>query len=222
MKKKNGFVFVETMITVVILSTALLVLYSLFSNVLLKEKRRAYYDDPLYLYRANYLTVMFENIIKSASTHEDDAGVYIDLSELLFDGTTEQNLAVFTCNNDIFNQEADSEAECQQFFLDNQIYRIYISKYDLSYIDKCITYINEPSQNNTTLNNLCTSYRGLNNQAKQYFRQLPYVPGLTGVYYIVFEFYDNGNDGVCSNEKCMHQFASVKFGGNIKVINLND
>ena len=54
--KKNGFVFVETMITVVILSTALLILYNLFTNILVKERRKSYFDDPIYTYRANYNT----------------------------------------------------------------------------------------------------------------------------------------------------------------------
>lgn len=216
MKKRNGFVFVETMVTVVILSTALLVIYSLFNNILVKEHRKAYFDDPLYVYRTNYLTLIFEEIIKDASTTQQNPGQYINFSELL---TTYENgnkvvskLRIFTCNNDIFNKNPEAKSRCQQFFIDNQIYRIYISTFDLSYIDECAM--------NNGVGAQCSYYNILNKQAKLYFKQLPYVRNGSG-YYIIFEFYDNGKDGVCSNEKCMHQFGSVKYGGVTNIINQN-
>lgn len=217
MKKRNGFVFVETMVTVVILSTALLVIYSLFNNILIKEHRKAYFDDPTYVYRTNYLTLIFEEIIKDASTTESNPGQYVNFSELL---TTYENgsrreskLKVFTCNNDIFNKNSVAKANCQQFFIDNQIYRIYISTYDLSYVDECaMNGGNAPE---------CVYYNSLNKQARLYFKQLPYVRGVYG-YYIIFEFYDNGKDAVCSNDKCMHQFGSVKHGGLTNVVNYNE
>ncbi len=52
---KNGFVFIETIIAIVILTSSLLLLYSTFSNVLQLEKAKFYYDDINYLYRAHYL-----------------------------------------------------------------------------------------------------------------------------------------------------------------------
>lgn len=217
MKKKNGFVFVETMVTVVILSTALLVVYSLFNNMLIKEHRKAYFDDPTYVYRTNYLTLIFEEIIKDASTTEANPGQYVNFSELLTtyeNGTKQESkLKIFTCNNDIFNKNPEAKANCQQFFIDNQIYRIYISNYDLSYIDECGMSGGSGSE--------CIYYNSLNKQARLYFKQLPYVRSAKG-YYIIFEFYDNGKDGVCSNDKCMHQFGSVKYGGLTNVVNYNE
>lgn len=53
--KKNGFVFVETIIAVVILTSSLLLLYSSFSKVLQTEKTRFYYDDISYIYRTWYI-----------------------------------------------------------------------------------------------------------------------------------------------------------------------
>ena len=217
MKKRNGFVFVETMVTVVILSTALLVIYSLFNNILIKEHRKAYFDDPTYVYRTNYLTLIFEEIIKDASTSTSNPGQYVNFSELL---TTYENgvkkeskLKIFTCNNDIFDKNPEAKANCQQFFVNNQIYRIYISTYDLSYIDQCGI--------NNGVGPQCNYYNSLNKQARLYFKQLPYVRGTNG-YYIIFEFYDNGKDGVCSSDKCMHQFGSVKYGGLTNVVNYNN
>ena len=46
MKKKNrGFIIIETIITVVVLSTSLLYLYSSYSSIINREETRLYYDD---------------------------------------------------------------------------------------------------------------------------------------------------------------------------------
>lgn len=57
MKNKKGFAFVETIITVVILSASLLYLYSTYNAIISDEKVRLYYDDPAFI----YYTIMLEN-----------------------------------------------------------------------------------------------------------------------------------------------------------------
>ncbi|MEG0977451.1 MAG: hypothetical protein RSF02_02735, partial [Bacilli bacterium] len=52
---KKGFIFIETVVTVVVLSTSLLLLYSSYSNTIYKEKDKIYYDDLSYIYRTNYI-----------------------------------------------------------------------------------------------------------------------------------------------------------------------
>ena len=52
---KNGFVFVETIVVITVLTSALLLLFSSFSNILKKEKERMNYDDVAYIYRTHYL-----------------------------------------------------------------------------------------------------------------------------------------------------------------------
>ena len=51
MKKKNGFVFVETMIVVVILIVSLLVIYSSYMGLISNERRLSRYDDPAFIYK---------------------------------------------------------------------------------------------------------------------------------------------------------------------------
>ncbi len=58
--KKNGFVFIETIIVVVFLSASLLLLYNSYSSSILKEKDRLYYDDIAYIYRTNFLRKYLE------------------------------------------------------------------------------------------------------------------------------------------------------------------
>lgn len=53
--KKNGFAFVEIIITVVVLCTSLLILYSTYSAILSDENTRLYYDDPAFIYKTNYV-----------------------------------------------------------------------------------------------------------------------------------------------------------------------
>ena len=53
--KKNGFVFVETIVAVVVLTSSLLLLYTSFTKVLQSEKTRIYYDDVSYIYRSYYI-----------------------------------------------------------------------------------------------------------------------------------------------------------------------
>lgn len=74
--KKNGFVFVETIVAVVVLSSALLLLYSSFTNILLSEKTRVYYDDVNYIYRSWYLketlyNLNFNSIIRELTSNEN-------------------------------------------------------------------------------------------------------------------------------------------------------
>lgn len=56
MKKKNGFVFVETMIVVVVLVSILLIIYSSYTSLISMERRLARYDDPVFVYRTKMIT----------------------------------------------------------------------------------------------------------------------------------------------------------------------
>ena len=58
---KKGFVFVETLIVVVVLSIALLMIYRSYSDAIHNEKKRLYYDDSAYLYRSFYIKNFLEN-----------------------------------------------------------------------------------------------------------------------------------------------------------------
>ena len=60
MMNKKGFAFVETIVTVVILSTSLLYLYSTYNVILNDENTRLYYDDPAFIYSTNYVRKFLE------------------------------------------------------------------------------------------------------------------------------------------------------------------
>lgn len=60
-KNKQGFAIIETIITVVVLSTSLLYLYGTYSSIINREETRLYYDDTAYIYRTNYIREFLEN-----------------------------------------------------------------------------------------------------------------------------------------------------------------
>ena len=49
----KGFIFIETVVTVVILSASLLILYNTYSSSFENEKDRLNYDDVAFIYRTN-------------------------------------------------------------------------------------------------------------------------------------------------------------------------
>ncbi|MBQ4583336.1 MAG: hypothetical protein IJA94_00320 [Bacilli bacterium] len=55
MKKKNGFMFVETIVTLTVLITVLLLLYNVFVNLLGNEKRVTDYEKKGYRYALFYI-----------------------------------------------------------------------------------------------------------------------------------------------------------------------
>lgn len=59
-KNKKGFVLIETIVTVVVLTTSLLYLYNSYSSIIANENTRLYYDDVAYIYKANYIRKFLE------------------------------------------------------------------------------------------------------------------------------------------------------------------
>ncbi len=53
--RKNGFAFIETIITVVILCASLLYLYNSYSFIIGDEEKRLRYDDISFIYKTNYV-----------------------------------------------------------------------------------------------------------------------------------------------------------------------
>ena len=76
MKKKNGFAFIETIVTIVILSAALIYLYSSYSAIITEEERRVYYDDTAFIYYTNYVRKFLEEY---ADLNTIENGVFIIL-----------------------------------------------------------------------------------------------------------------------------------------------
>lgn len=121
MSNKKGFIFIETIITIVVLAAALLYIYANFNDILIKEKTRIYYDDISYIYRNYYVKELFlgsglASIVNSVNNDNPMVMIGCQTPGLLNDENKE------ICNN-------------LQASLD--ITRIVIAIDDLSYIKKC-------------------------------------------------------------------------------------
>ena len=82
--KNKGFVFVETIVVIVILTIGLVMVYASFSSVLTNDKRRATFNDVAYIYRTYYIedfitSLDIENWVKYylGDTVVDEAGNYL-------------------------------------------------------------------------------------------------------------------------------------------------
>lgn len=72
MKNKKGFVFVETIIVLVILLTSLILLYTSYDSLISNMKRNARNDDPAFMYRT-YVIKSFLNELR-----DDNGNLVLD------------------------------------------------------------------------------------------------------------------------------------------------
>lgn len=82
MRKKNGFVFMETIIVVSILSLTLVILFSSYSYILRKSRERNTFDTTEMIYKTYYI----KNIIDTKWNTSSKAGVLRFIENYL--GTT--------------------------------------------------------------------------------------------------------------------------------------
>ena len=99
---KNGFVFVETIVVITVLTTALLLLFSSFNNILKKEKERMNYDDVAYIYRTHYLKNTLDKL---------------NLNDVLTTFNSDDNKYFLTINKETTN-----------LFIDRENYQNYFNK----------------------------------------------------------------------------------------------
>lgn len=155
MNNNKGFIFLETIIITVVLTTTLIFLYSNFSKNINDEKRRLYYDDIAYVYK----TIFIRNAVKSTINN----AVF---EEAINDDKADNQNSLK--NNFVFLFNSESKF-CTEYFIDttdgnkikceaknyrslyfdnkyisdlNNIYKfktlVYLKNDDISKIKKCI------------------------------------------------------------------------------------
>lgn len=127
MKEKKGFAFIETIVTIVVLSVSLLAIYSNFSNVLIKEKRRVNYDDVAYVYRAFYLKNFFADY--------ELKGALKTLNE-------DNPITIIGCDyNNMFAGNSGAKEVCDRLYANLSIEKAAVALNDFSYVKNCNAYI---------------------------------------------------------------------------------
>lgn len=92
--KKNGFSFIETVVTVVILSASLLLVFNSYSSIISNEQQRVYYNDPAYIYRtAVVLDFLNHNtkLIESIKVNFEPSSKYVQQIGVNFTNMFENN-----------------------------------------------------------------------------------------------------------------------------------
>ncbi|MGM9834295.1 MAG: hypothetical protein ACI31M_00760 [Bacilli bacterium] len=132
MKKNNkGFVFVETIVVITFLAASLIIIYAAFTNLLTSEKRRMYYDDPIYLYRSYYILDFLQ---------KQDVNSYVAWMLSEENDVSSDNLLVeFSCNETLVINSAIVQNFCESI-INNQhfsVEHIYFTYYDTTAINEC-------------------------------------------------------------------------------------
>lgn len=98
---KKGFVFVETIIVIALVTSALVYVYSTFNKTLQSSKIRLYYDDPVYIYKTyvirnllvdNYNMDSVYNYIKN-NNNKSFTTIGIDFESLFINGHNKDELS---------------------------------------------------------------------------------------------------------------------------------
>lgn len=122
---KKGFVFIEMIVTTVILIVALLLLYSTYSKVIANEKQRLYFDDIAYVYKA-------ENVRDVVADSIDNNNFYKNINE-----NKNGYVYLFGPQSDIFNE--DKRQNIHTVWDHYHVYAMgYISISDIPSLKSCL------------------------------------------------------------------------------------
>ena len=175
--KKNGFVFIETIVAVVILASTLLLLYTSFSKILQQEKTRVHYDNISYIYRTWYLKNAFNNlnIMSPLKEVQDDkyfVTIGLNYDELFIGYNKEKNLIASLLND----------------FDVNQILLVRETK--LNELKRCT--------NNSSNANCVELYQNVSNEMVRYIKTM--FVDVSGSHVLIAEFVSCDQNGKnCSN-----------------------
>ena len=209
MKKNKGFVFIETLLTVVVLIASLLLIYSSYSSTIDDERDRLYYDDVSYLYRLIDIKDFLINHSNIANKEFYD--IYFPNTYITIIGMATGNL---------FN---DSSLESIDFLGNklNDLQSLYhINQMVLvrkEFITKCFE-MTDGNCSNSLINldpKLVKYLQSLNDTKYDYY--------LVGMFeethdekgnIVSCDFNLNSNDAINKNRYCKVGFANIGFNGN--------
>ncbi len=192
MKNKKGFVFVETLIVISVLTASLLLLYSSYSSLIRNEKVRLKYNDSVYLYRTYYLEKFFRNFrfdLVTNSLNKEDSTKPISI------------LTGFGCHSGIFINEEDNVGLCENLLAELHVSNLYLTYNDISELQNC-----------TNKDGICETLVQVNSTASDYIKTIG-GKGKTG-YRIIVEFAEtkDGSRKCNPNEECQYYYATLSLG----------
>ncbi len=191
MKRNKGFIFIETLVVVAILSASLIMTYSMYSAAVVKENVRIHYNDSAFLYRTYYLQRFFRNFRLDL--------VASNLNQ------TDNRITGLNCydNNALFMNSMNNQGLCESLFESLHIRNIYITYNDLSYVQECSNF-----------SGVCEELGQLREEAVEFLKTIG-SQGETG-YRIVIEFEEckdgTYGDGNTCNNKYSYFYTTLSLG----------
>ena len=189
----KGFVFVETIITTVILLTTLLLVYKTYSDIIIKEQKRLYYDDVAYIYK----TIAIRDVFKK-SYNKTQFEAAINNNKLCTSSGVGQNackfIYFFNTGSPIFYDNYNMEQARELF----DFYQLaYINISDIPIIKQCIRGESiSNSTNRTRCNNMKNYINGYSyNNFMDYLNILDVDTdsGYSGILISIFFLKNNGD-----------------------------
>lgn len=194
MKNKKGFVFVETIVVIVVLLTSLLYLYSTFIALSNNEKKRITYDDVSYLYKTYSLKKYFvsQRLDRIVSQLDSSNGNYI---------------VSFGCGSrDLFDDYKKEGAFCELIHEELNVSNIYMTYYDLSALQEC----------GNQVDGICSIFSNVSKELGAYLKTLGGSDATESEYRMIIEYQMDHFGNACTDgEYCNHYFATIKVGDDL-------
>ncbi len=200
MKKKRGFVFIETIVVVAILTISLLMTYSAYSTAIIKEKTRLKYNDSVYLYRTYYIEKFFKYF--RLDRMKDYLSQY-EKQYLNEHGKETLGIIGFGCSADII-QDEENKAFCEDMWKELHINNLYFTHSDVSSLQNCTKSIETGK---------CAALLQMRDTASAYVKTIG--GAFTNGYRIVVEFAESKNGSSCfigGKDACVYYYATILLG----------
>ena len=193
MKRKNGFIFIETLVVVAVLTASLLLTYSAYNSAIVKESIRIRYNDSAYMYRTYYLSQFFREFRFD----------YL-VSNLSKNPQKINYITNFSCENDGFFDKGNFNIGlCQSLYNQFHISNMYLTYNDLSNFQDCDDYTGK-----------CEELGQVRGEAANFIKT---IGGNGDGYRLIIEFEEckdgtKGGNNTC-NENYVYYYTTLQLGG---------
>ncbi len=204
MKKKKGFVFIETLVVTAILTISLLVSYSTYSALIIKEKGRITYNDSAYLYRTYYLEKFLKNFDLYTIRN------YIEESITLNGKEIKRGYSKIGCSGEIFPPGTNHNlGTCESLINNLHVENLYLTYKDLGYLQNCKDWEGE-----------CAIFATLDEGMAEYLKTIGGASKTSkessqSGYRIIAEYKEKKDGTKCDSEEECHTFYSTVSIGDI-------
>ncbi len=190
----KGFAIIETLIVVVVLTTALILLYNAYTGAIIEEKGRLYYDDVNYIFRSIHIRdYLLDNV-----DFKEFADVSMDKRYTLSIGSASS-----------FNNI--NAVEFDNLLRSLNVKRMIIFKPEWDEVKKCTDEVID-GEVTISESEICKiSFLTTDYEFRKYIRTLSGSIN-TKEYILILEFSEERDGSVCDTNNCVTNYAWIDTG----------